>query len=124
MNTLGKYAAALVPSLLMASPVRAQTPTAPPPVFAQCSGCHSIQPGRHVFGPSLAGVAGRRAGSVADYAYSQALKGSGLTWNAATLDRWLTAPQKLVPGTRMPFGGIPDKARRKAVIDFLLTLPD
>ncbi len=75
-----------------------------------------------MFGPSLAGVAGRKAGSVAGYAYSAALKSSGLTWNAATLDRWLTSPQKAVPGTRMPFAGIADPAKRKQVVDYLLSL--
>jgi cytochrome c len=56
------------------------------------------------------------------YNYSAALRSSGLTWNAATLDRWLTAPQRTVPGTKMPFAGIPDPARRKQVVDYLLTL--
>jgi len=95
---------------------------ASPAVFAPCSGCHSLQQGKTVFGPSLAGVSGRKAGSLPGYAYSKALKNSGITWNAATLDAWLTSPRKMVPGTRMPFMGIPDPAKRKAVVDFLLTL--
>lgn len=95
---------------------------APPPAFAQCAACHSVTPGRHVFGPSLAGVAGRKAGSVPGYAYSQALRKSGLSWDAVTLERWLIAPQRTVPGTKMPFGGIPDPARRRAVVDYLLSL--
>ena len=76
-----------------------------------------------MFGPSLAGVGGRRAGSLPGYAYSQALRDSGLTWNAASLDRWLTSPQRTVPGTRMPFAGIADPTARKAVINYLLALP-
>lgn len=73
-------------------------------------------------GPSLASVAGRKAGSLPGYTYSDALKASGLTWNEATLDKWLASPRETVPGTKMPFMGISDPARRKQVIDYLLTL--
>lgn len=93
-----------------------------PGAFAACTACHSTVAGRNGFGPSLAGIAARRAASLPGYAYSDALKKSGLTWNAATLDRWLTSPQRLVPGTRMPFAGIADPARRKEVVEYLLTL--
>lgn len=106
-----------------ATPALAEAPPPPPPpAFTQCAACHTVQPGRNAFGPSLAGLSGRRAATLPGYAYSEALKKSGLTWNAATLDRWLKGPQKLVPGTRMPFGGIPDAARRKQVVDYLLKL--
>ncbi|MEY4721061.1 MAG: hypothetical protein RIQ46_786 [Pseudomonadota bacterium] len=96
--------------------------SAPPAAFAQCAACHAVEPGRTVFGPSLAGLAGRRAGSVPGYAYSPALAGSGLTWNAKTLDRWLAGPQRLVPGTKMPFGGMTNTTQRKQVVDYLMTL--
>ena len=123
----------IAPPLLAATialttmPARADTAAAPPPAtrqaaFTQCLACHTIETGRNGFGPSLAGVAGRKAASVPGYAYSDALKKSGLTWDAATLDRWLTSPQKLVPGTRMPFMGIADAARRQEVVTYLLTL--
>ena len=75
-----------------------------------------------MFGPSLAGVATRKAGSLAGYDYSPAMKKAKHSWNAATLDRWLTSPQRMVPGTKMPFVGISDPATRKAVVDYLLTL--
>lgn len=93
-----------------------------PAAFAVCAGCHSTQAGKTIFGPSLAGVGGRRAGSLEGYAYSQALKSSGLTWDAKTLDRWLTAPKKTIPNTKMPFNGIQDRATREQVIAYLLTL--
>lgn len=73
-----------------------------------------------MFGPSLSGVVGRKAGSLPNYAYSPALKASRLTWNPVTLDRWLRDPKKLVPGTKMPFGGIADAKTRKAVVDYLM----
>lgn len=105
-----------------AQPGQASSGPARPTAFAQCAGCHSTEPGKNVFGPSLAGVSGRRAGSLSGYAYSPALKKSGITWNATTLDRWLTSPQKTVPGTRMPFGGLQDPAARKALVRYLLSL--
>jgi cytochrome c len=97
--------------------------TAGPPVaFAQCISCHSVKPGVNGVGPSLHGVIGRKAASLPGYAYSDPLKAAGLTWDEATLDKWLSAPMKMVPGTKMVFPGITDPARRKAAIDYLVTL--
>ena len=117
---IGATVASLLTALALAGPSNANP--APPPVFAQCAACHSVQPGKNGVGPSLAGVAGRKAGTAPGYAYSEALRASGLSWNAATLDRWLTGPRKLVPGTKMPFPGIPDAPRRKQVVAYLMTL--
>ena len=108
-----------------AGPTRAGAQVAPasrPAGFAICAACHSTEPGKTIYGPSLAGVAERKAGSLPGYAYSDAIRKSGLRWNAATLDMWLASPQKLVPGTRMPFAGIADPVARKQVVDYLLTL--
>ncbi|MDD3798803.1 MAG: c-type cytochrome [Novosphingobium sp.] len=91
----------------------------PPPAFAQCRSCHSVEPGRHMVGPSLAGIYGTKAGDVAGYNFSTAMKESGLTWDEATLDKYLTAPQQVVPGTKMGFAGLKDEAKRKAVIEYL-----
>lgn len=92
-----------------------------PAEFSQCATCHAIKPGVNAVGPSLFGVVGRKAGT-STYAYSEAMKNSGLTWDEATLDSYLTAPMKHVPGTKMTYAGMPDAAKRKAVIDFLKTL--
>lgn len=70
-------------------------------LYQACTSCHSLDD--NDIGPKHRGVVGRRAGTVPDYAYSPALKASGLTWDPATLDRWLTNPQALVPGTKMYF---------------------
>jgi cytochrome c len=70
-------------------------------LYQGCNACHSIDD--NDIGPRHRGVVGRKAGSLADYNYSPALKASGLTWDAATLDRWLTNPSNLVPGTKMFF---------------------
>lgn len=102
--------------------VAAADTATPPPAFMQCVSCHSVKPGANGVGPSLHGVVGRKAGTLPGYAYSDALKTWGKTLDAAELDKWLTAPMQDVPGTKMVFPGIPDPARRKAVIDYLATL--
>jgi cytochrome c len=70
-------------------------------LYQGCQACHAVED--NDLGPRHRGVVGRRAGSVEDYSYSVALKNSGLTWDEATLDRWLTNPSALVPGTKMFF---------------------
>ena len=92
-----------------------------PASFAVCSTCHAVEAGKNGVGPSLAGVVGRKAGTLAGFAYSEALKNSGKTWDEASLDAFLAAPTKDVPGTRM-VNAIPDAAKRKEVIDYLKTL--
>ena len=93
-----------------------------PLAFAQCMSCHAVEPGKHGVGPSLAGVYGSKAGSAAGYAYSEANKHSGLTWDDATLDAYLTNPMKVVPGTKMTYAGMADPAKRKDVIEYMKTL--
>jgi cytochrome c2 len=85
----------------------------------RCSGCHVI--GGVGQGPSLAGVVGRKAGAVAGFGYTAALKGSGLTWTPVNLDRWLAGPQKVVPGTAMTVE-VPSAAERHELIAYLATL--
>lgn len=88
--------------------------------FRQCAACHSLEPGRHLTGPSLAGVVGRPAGTAAGFTrYSEALSTSGLTWDAATLERWLTDTSSLVPGTSMRIAPIDDPEMRRDVVAFL-----
>lgn len=108
-----------------AAPVTGGTTAAADPrpaAFAQCAACHSIEPGKHGVGPSLAGVFGSKAGSAPGYNYSPAIKNSGLTWDEATLDEYLIAPMTKIPGTKMSYAGMADAAQRKAVIDFMKTL--
>jgi len=89
-------------------------------LFLRCASCHEIQPsGVKRIGPSLQGVVGRKAGSLADYPYSPAMKAADLVWDKVTLDRWLERPGDVVPGTAMAFGGLPNAADRQAVIAYL-----
>ena len=93
-----------------------------PPAFAQCAACHSVEKGKMGIGPSLAGVFGTKSGEIAGYAFSDAMKSAGLTWDESTLDRYLAAPAKVVPGTKMTYAGLADPAARKAIIEYLKTL--
>lgn len=108
-----------------ASPVAAASVAAAdgkPAAFAQCAACHSVEPGKHGIGPSLAGVYGTKAGEISGYAFSEKLLASGLTWDDATLDQWLAGPMKLVPGTKMSYAGMADAAKRKELIEYMKTL--
>lgn len=89
-------------------------------LYAMCLGCHS--PGYNRTGPKHCGVFGRLAGSQEGYQYSEALKTSSLRWNRQTLDLFLEAPPKKVPGTSMTFAGISDAGVRTQLIDYLATL--
>jgi cytochrome c len=89
-------------------------------LFGQCMACHSIQPGEHQTGPSLAHVWSEKAGTVEGFMrYSDALKRSGITWNETALDEWLANPAQLVPGTTMTFPGIKDSQGRQDLIAYL-----
>lgn len=118
----GSAAAVLTAMALTApdTPVLAQAKTdAPPPAFAACHACHVVQKdGRNGVGPNLYGVAGRPAASLPGFNYSAALKASKLRWDDQTLDAFIAAPTKKVPGTRMAIG-MADPAKRAQIIAYL-----
>jgi cytochrome c len=87
--------------------------------FEECATCHTLERGVNNVGPSLNGVIGRKAGDIADFRYSPALKKSGITWTPQTLDTFIADPQKEVPGNRMPFAGMPDAGDRADLIAYL-----
>jgi nitrite reductase (NO-forming) len=88
-------------------------------VFRKCQACHSMEPGKTLVGPSLAGIVGRKAGADSNYNYSPAIKQSNLTWDTKTLDAYLNDPQKTVPGNKMPFPGLKTEHDRADIIAFL-----
>jgi cytochrome c2 len=114
---------AVAGSMVMGSPAWAQGDvSAGQKIFStECSVCHSNVPGGSGYGPSLAGVVGRKAGSLPGFDYSSALKSSGLVWNKATLSQFLTGPSQLVPGTTMQ-ATVPSMADRTDLIAYLATL--
>ena len=90
-------------------------------VFIQCKTCHVTDPGVNRIGPSLHGIVGRPAGQVAGFNYSPANKNSGITWTEPKLFQYLENPQRVVPGTKMAFGGIADNQKRADLIAWLKT---
>lgn len=88
-------------------------------VFNKCKACHSLEKGKNKVGPSLCGVVGRKAGAAAKFKYSSDMKKSGLTWDEATLDKFLTNPRKMVKKTKMSFPGLKKASDRANVIAFL-----
>jgi cytochrome c len=86
-------------------------------IYERCAACHSLEHNRT--GPKHCGLFGRRAGSLPDFEYSPAIRASGIVWNERTLDRFLAAPTKVVPGTTMGYAGIDDARERADLIAWL-----
>jgi cytochrome c len=101
------------PAAFPGDPLRGKT------LYQNCTACHSIDDDD--IGPRHRGVVGRPAGTVPGYAYSPALKASGIVWDKATLDRWLTNPTAMVPGTKM-FFLIDNPQNRADIIAYLSEL--
>ena len=136
-----QIAMALVPGLLAATARAADPPPPPTPttpalqvtepvapsgdprqglmVFRKCIACHSVEPGKNLLGPSLNGIFGHGSAAQASFNYSPAMRNAGLTWDVATLNAYLTAPQQAVPGNRMPFPGLKSQHDRDDVIAYL-----
>lgn len=88
--------------------------------FAVCKSCHTLNPGGpDMTGPNLNGVFGRKVASKAGFKYSDALAGQSFTWDEAQMDKWLTDPKVMVPGTKMTFPGFKDAKDRTDVIAYV-----
>jgi cytochrome c len=118
--------AVLAAFALVAVPIAAQAAPAPNSairgklIFLRCAACHAVSSkAPPKVGPHLQGVVGRASGSVAGFTYSPAMRAAALRWDESTLDRWLTRPAGVVPGTSMVFAGLPNPDDRKAVIAYL-----
>jgi cytochrome c len=87
--------------------------------FQECAACHKLEAGVNNVGPSLHGIIGRKAGEIADFRYSPAIKRSGITWTPEAIDKFITDPQAMVPANRMPYAGLADPAARADLIAYL-----
>lgn len=107
--------AAVVPAL---APAAAAGPNGAQLFRQRCASCHTVTPGgKAVLGPNLSGVVGRKAAAT-PFKYSPALKKTDITWTRANLDRYLSGPTRMVPGTRMVIR-VSDPAQRGAIITYL-----
>jgi cytochrome c len=86
-------------------------------IYSRCLACHALEYDRT--GPRHCGIFGRRAGTVAGFAYSEAMRRSRIVWNAKTLDRFIADPLKTVPGTAMGYAGVKDARERADLIAYL-----
>ena len=88
-------------------------------VFEVCTACHAANGASNEVGPSLRGVFGRKAGALDDFRYSPAMKRSGITWTAQSLEAFIAEPQKVVPANRMPYDGLPNARDRADLIAWM-----
>lgn len=114
---------AVITLLLVATAARAQAEgdaSRGAEQYRACVGCHSLEAGAHLTGPSLAGLWGRKVGQAGGFIrYSRGLSSADLTWDGETLDAWLADPQAMIPGTYMVFRGIADDQARADLVAFL-----
>jgi cytochrome c2 len=102
---------------------KAADPAAGKAVFSSvCSICHSVQQGKNLIGPSLFDIVGRKTGAVPGFHYSTANQSANLTWDQATLDKYLQSPRTVIPGTIMTYAGLKDDTKRADLIAYLATL--
>jgi cytochrome c len=123
---LGLAFAVLSGGLPMGSALAEGDAVAGKKIFRKCAACHTLEPGKKKVGPSLYGVIGRTAGTAEGFKFSKAMKAygeSGVVWSAETLDAFLTAPRKVVKGTRMGFPGLKMPRDRADVITYIEQVP-
>jgi cytochrome c len=110
----------LITLLLVASARADGDPARGEARFQECAACHRLEAGVNEVGPSLHGIFTRKAGELADFRYSPAMKRSGITWTAETLDKYITDPQAFIPANRMPYAGMADASDRADLLAYLL----
>ena len=135
-TTLGLRAAALLATLAatvvvpIAAPVEAMTPAGDMAMNKaghvmfdhRCRSCHADDPAAKSYGPSLVGVVGRKAGSVEGFAYSDAMKASGIVWTDDALRKWIADNTGMLPGTRMKHMAVTEKMEQDFLIEYLKSL--
>jgi cytochrome c len=87
--------------------------------FQECAACHRLEAGVNEVGPTLHGIFSRKAGELSDFRYSPAMKRSGITWTAETLDKYIADPQAFIPANRMPYAGMGSANDRADLLAYL-----
>lgn len=87
--------------------------------FQICAACHSVKAGENKIGPSLHGIVGSKAGTVAGFDFSPAMKKAGFVWTPEKLAAYINDPQAVVPGNRMPYAGTHNMKTAQAVVAYL-----
>jgi len=87
--------------------------------FQECAACHRLEAGANEVGPSLYGIFMRKAGELADFRYSPAMKRSGIVWTAQTIEQYIADPQAMIPANRMPYAGMASAADRADLVAYL-----
>jgi len=119
---LNRVAIASIVSLSLAAPALA-APLPKPPIFGVCGTCHKTEKGApNGIGPNLWGIGNTKAGEVPGFAFSPAMKGSKVKWTKENLVAFIQQPQKTVPGTRMPYGGLKNPQAAAQIADYILSL--
>jgi cytochrome c len=129
-RSVAKWAGLAMVAATMAGAVQAQAPAAGGDpaaelkrgrlLYIQCRACHELKADQpHKVGPNLHGMMGRKAAAAEGFAYSAALKGANLTWDRATLDKWIEKPSAVVPGNAMAFAGVANPKDRAALIAYI-----
>ena len=115
-----RVTAALLITLLAAGAARADGDAARGQVkFGDCAACHKLEAGANNVGPSLHAIFTRKAGEIADFRYSPAMKRSGISWTPETLDKFISDPQAMVAANRMPYAGMASAGDRADLIAYL-----
>ncbi len=88
--------------------------------FQECAACHRLEAGANEVGPSLHGIFVRKAGGLADFRYSPAMRRSGITWTPETTEKYIADPQAMIPANRMPYAGMASASDRADLIAYLV----
>jgi cytochrome c len=110
--------AALMGAFVLAAAAHAAAADGAALFESRCAACHSLDPAAGKMGPPLRGVVGRKAGGLGGYAYSEGLRRAHLVWSPRSLDAFLTSPDAVAPGTKMPVS-VADAAVRSVLIRYL-----
>ena len=117
-----RFALVSIAALTLAAPALA-APLPKPAMFGVCGACHKVDKGApNTIGPNLYGIGNTKAGEVPGFAFSPAMKKSTVKWTKPNLVAFIMEPQKTVPGTRMPFGGLKNKEAAESIADYILSL--